>query len=54
MCVGCVCMRACLHADGVNVEVKGQTEGVGSPLQTTWVLGVRLRLSGLVASTFTC
>ena len=40
----CVCY-------GVQVEVRGQLMRVGS--LTVWVLGIELRLSGLVASAFT-
>lgn len=35
---------------GIHVKVKGQPTRVGSP---SWVLGMKLTLQGLVASTFT-
>lgn len=33
--------------------VRGQFTGV-SPLSTTWVLGIKLNLSSLAASAYTC
>jgi hypothetical protein len=50
VCV-CVCYTEHVKVRG-HVEVRGQLPGVTSLLLTTWVLGIELRLSGLVLTKF--
>lgn len=50
-----LCVYMCLYAThNTHVEVREQPEGIDSLfLSTMWVLGIELRLSGLVASSLT-
>ena len=49
----CVYDRVCASSQGAFVEVRGQPAGVASPPIRREV-GIKVRLSGLAASLFTC
>lgn len=53
VCSICLDVYVCRYVcPGMHLEVRGQLVGFGSLLLAVWVLGIKLRLSGLATNDF--